>query len=305
MRLALRALLVAVVALVATQSGAAAKTSTPRVVVPESAVFWNLHDGLFAGGRVVERTNNGGRTYRVVLRTRRSVYFLQTVGPRGALVAAYSGETWRTLDGGRTWQRAPSQPTADWLNPRVGLRFHGYTGHDRGGLAMFVTHDGGRTWQRGRTPCESPDIGFHAYADLVTPTSWWVVCVGEGGAGNEDKAIYRTQNGGKTWEGGAAAVRERKRGGVSSYGYPEALAFAPDGWGLLTESRGTLYVSRDGGAHFRAEPHVARPETDFAGGAAAFRGGTGYVLLTNFAGARLIETHDYGRTWNVMRRWRS
>lgn len=304
MRLALRALLVTVVVLVATQSGAAAKTSTTRVRVPALAVFWNLHDGLFAGDRVVERTSNGGRTYRVVLHTRQLIYLLQTLGRRGALVTAYSGKNWRTLDGGRTWQPVPPAPTAYWLNPRIGASFHGDTGDDRGGLALHVTHDGGRTWQRRRTPCDRGDIGFHAFADLVTRASWWVVCVGEGGAGNEDKAIYRTRSGGKTWEAGAATVRDRERGGISSYGYPEGLAFAPDGWGLLTESRGTLYVTRDGGAHFRAEPHVARPETDFAGGAAAFRGGIGYVLLTNFRGARLIETHDFGRTWSVVRRWR-
>jgi putative copper export protein len=32
-------------------------------------------------------------------------------------------------------------------------------------------------------------------------------------------------------------------------------------------------------------------------------GGLGYVLLTNDAGARLIQTHDFGRTWHVVRRW--
>ncbi len=87
------------------------------------------------------------------------------------------------------------------------------------------------------------------------------------------------------------------------YGYPDGLAFAPDGWGLLTESRGTLYVTRDGGTHFHAEPHVAHPEADFAGGAAAFSGGIGYVFLGE-SHPRLLGTHDYGRTWQVVRRWR-
>jgi hypothetical protein len=64
-------------------------------------------------------------------------------------------------------------------------------------------------------------------------------------------------------------------------------------------------VTRDGGTRFRAEPKVARPEVDFAGGAAAFRGGTGYVLLALGPHPRLIETHDFGRTWHVVRRWRS
>jgi photosystem II stability/assembly factor-like uncharacterized protein len=172
---------------------------------------------------------------------------------------------------------------------------------------MFVTHDGGQKWQREHSPCERPDIAFGAAADLVTAKSWWVACVGEGGAGNENKAIYRTRNGGKTWRAGAATVigppSKSEHGGISDYGYPSGLAFVASGWGLLTESRGTLYVTRDGGAQFRAEPKVARPEVDFAGGAAAFPRGVGYVLLTDSPGARLIVTHDFGRTWHVVRRW--
>jgi photosystem II stability/assembly factor-like uncharacterized protein len=171
---------------------------------------------------------------------------------------------------------------------------------------LRVTYDGGHTWQRRPDPCERA-IAFSAAADLVTPRLWWLVCLGEPGAANEDKAIYRTRDGGRTWQSGAATIliaRHREHGGIQEYGYPERLAFAEDGFGLLTESRGTLYVTRDGGVHFHAEPQVARPEIDFAGGAAAFRGGIGYVLLTFSFRGRLIDTSDYGRTWRVVRRWR-
>lgn len=319
MKLALRGLVVAGIAVVAMQTGAAAESSTPLVTVPNSVVFWNAHDGLLAVEQcphpllhpckrnAVELTTDGGRTYRVVLRAQGSLD-LQTVGADGAIAATNGGKTWRTLDGGRTWRRVLSMLTADWLNPRVGVRFRTYTAHDRGKLAMFVTHDGGRTWQRQQLdPCNQTDATNDAFADLVTPEVWWLVCVSTGAAGNEDKAIYSTSDGGRTWQARAATFpvgnRERERGGISSYGYPDGLAFTAGRWGLLLESRGTLYVTRDGGMHFHAEPHISRPETDFAGGAAAFRGGLGYVLLTNFRGARLIETHDFGRRWHVVRRW--
>lgn len=318
MRLALRALLVTVIVGVAMQAGAAARSSTALATRPDSIVFWNAHDGLLAveqcpgsGAQpcqrsVVELTTDGGRTYRVVLRARGSLD-LQTLGPDGALASPVKGESWRTLDGGRTWRRV-SEPTAYWLNPRIGVRFRSYVAHRHAKLALLVTRDGGRTWQRQlRDPCNKTDAANDAFADLVTSQVWWIACVGEGAAGNEDKAIYRSRDAGRTWEAGAATVfaanHEREHGGISSYGYPEGLALAPGGWGLLTESRGTLYVTRDGGMHFRPEPHVARPETDFAGGAAAFDGGVGYVLLANYAGARLIETHDFGRTWTVVKRW--
>jgi photosystem II stability/assembly factor-like uncharacterized protein len=322
-KLALRAGLVVVVAAVAAQPGAAAPAGMRLVTTPDSFLLWNQHDGLLGVGRcdvagdshsgecvsgAVERTSDGGRTYHVVLRTRKPIGYLRTVGARGAIATTYGDDSWLTLDRGRTWRPVASRPTVDWLTSRLGVSFRSYFLGNQGRLALRVTRDGGRTWERQRDPCENA-IAFNAFADLVTPKLWWVACVGQGGAGNEDKAIYRTRDGGKTWEAGAATLLissgTRERGGIQEYGYPEQIAFAPDGFGLLTETRGTLYVTRDGGLHFHAEPHVARPELDFAGGAAVFRGGIGYVLLTHDFRARLVETDDFGRTWHVVRRWRN
>jgi photosystem II stability/assembly factor-like uncharacterized protein len=282
-------------------------------------VFWNTQAGLLAADQcrhpsiapckrgAVELTTDAGRTYRVVFRTP-ALAWLQTVGPDGAIATTVKGERWRTLDGGPTWHRIPSKPVVYWLTAQIGVSFRSYFVHNRGALALRVTRDGGRAWMRRPDPCEK-SIAFSASADLVTPKLWWLVCLGQPGAGNEDKAIYSSRDSGRTWEAGAATLLigrpgTHEHGGIAEYGYPEDVAFAPDGgFGLSTESRGTLYVSRDGGARFRAEPHVSRPEVDFAGGAAAFRGGIGYVLLTDYPGARLIATHDYGRTWHVVRRW--
>lgn len=323
MKLVLRAGLVAVVVAVAAQAGAAASAPARMRLAtsPDSFLLWNQHDGLLGVERcdvahdvkegkcvsgAVERTSDGGRTYHVVLRTRRPIGYLQKVGASGALAITYDHDGWLTLDGGRTWRHVSSGPAVDWLTPQFGVGFKSYTAHNRGQLALRVTRDGGRTWQRRSDPCRKA-VAFNAFADLVTTRLWWVACVGQGGAGNEDKAIFRTRDGGATWQAGAATLLissgTRERGGISEYGYPEQLALAPDGFGLLTESRGTLYVTRDGGAHFVAEPEVARPELDFAGGAAAFRGGIAYVLLTS-ANPRLVETRDFGRTWHVVRRWR-
>ncbi len=317
MKFALRALLVALVAAVVAQA-AAAPARMHLVTAPDSFILWNLHDGLIGTGTcdvafdahggecvggAVERTSDGGRTYHVVLRTRQPVGSLQTVGPYGAIASTYGARSWRTLDAGRTWQRVPSSPHVDWLNARLGIRFRSYFVGRNGRLAMLVTRDGGHTWQRQRDPC-SQAVSFNAIADLVSPKEWWVACLGQGGAGNEEKAIFRTRDGGATWQAGAAALvypKIRAHGGIGMYGYPDGLAFARGGWGLLTEDRGTLYVSRDGGTHFHPKG-VVRPEVDFAGGAAALPGGVGYVLIRS---QRLIETRDYGRTWHVVRRWRS
>ena len=153
---------------------------------------------------VVELTTDGGRTSHVVFRAPATLN-LQTVGSDGAIASTATGKAWRTLNGGRTWQRFHSRFTVDWLDPRVGVRFRSYDVHDHGALAMLVTRDGGITWERSLDPCKR-SVTFRGVADLVTPKLWWVACVGEGAAGNEDKAIFRTRDGGQDL-GGRCSLR--------------------------------------------------------------------------------------------------
>lgn len=320
MRLALRAGLVAVVAAVAVQSGAAAPARTRPITTPLSVVFWSPNDGLLGAGvcrtrkyecghGAVELTTDGGRTYRVVLRTGSPVTQVQTVGPEDA-VAIARGHAWRTLDGGRTWHRWDEHPggsaelaEVSWPTARLGFTtILGAHGH----VFLWFTQDAGRTWQKRRGPCQATGV----LVSFPTPRDGWLACLGEGGAGNEDKAIFRTQDGGRTWRAGAFAEgmnNPRERGGLSLTGYPAGIAFAPNGFGLMWESRGTVYVTRDGGKEWHAKPRLARFDVDFGRGASAFANGTGLVLLSYPGGplTRLVETHDFGQTWHLVRRWRA
>lgn len=317
MKLALRAGLVAVVAAVAAQAGAAAHARALLIANPNAAVFWTPKDGLLGVGRcattnyacgsgAVELTTDGGRTYRIVLRTRRPVESVQTAGSQGAIVDTYGKRVYRTLDRGRTWQPWHLRPGSSFATPQIGLGFRTYGVGNTIRLALLRTSDGGEAWTRIRKPAkcfsEFPEL------DLVTPRLGWVVCGGEPGAGNEEKAVFRTRDGGRTWQAGAVTTHlnhPQVRGGIWMLGYPQGIAFAPNGFGLLWESRGTLFVTRDGGFDWRAKPRFAVPDVDFGRGAAAFDDGTGFVLLGRGGGvpARLIETRDFGRTWHVVRRW--
>lgn len=137
-------------------------------------------------------------------------------------------------------------------------------------------------------------------ASLTQP---WSICVGQPGAGNQAKAVYR----GKKRVAFTPFASHGSYGGISIYGYPSGIAGGYDGFGIIWESRGTLYVTRDGGEHWHALPKVARPEVDFGGWADADVSpqGTAFVLLLNGGAARLrlIETTDAGRTWRVVHRW--
>ncbi len=95
-------------------------------------------------------------------------------------------------------------------------------------------------------------------------------------------------------------------GGIALYGYPQGIAMADDGFGLIWESRGTLYITRDGGSNWHGLPRLARPETDFGQSAAALPHGIGYALLAigDSEHRRLVKTQNGGRNWQVVHRWR-
>jgi photosystem II stability/assembly factor-like uncharacterized protein len=299
----------------ARSTGVPAKRLGP---VPNAIAFFYPRRGLLGTGTCVgttydscrngtiQLTSNGGRSFRVLLRTRRRVVQLQTAGPHGA-IAITDGGVFRTLDGGRSWKRFRQRYEASFATERIGLGFHSYLVHNHLALALLATSDGGQTWRRRASPC-TQTVASGAVIDLVTPSLGWIVCLGQPGAGNEAKAVFRTTDGGQSWSAGASAVTYPRRsvhGGLGGYGYPLGIAFAADGFGILWESRGTLYVTRDRGIHWRAEPKIARPELDFGRGAAAFAGGRGLVLLGRGSSipARLLATDDAGRTWHLVHRW--
>jgi photosystem II stability/assembly factor-like uncharacterized protein len=231
---------------------------------------------------------------------------LQPVGVRGAIASTDGGGVYRTLDRGRSWRRVRLNRTASFATAQIGLSFVSYLTHNHLALALLTTGDGGRGWQKRVSPCRQA-VAFGALIDLVTARLGWLVCLGQPSAGNQEKAVFRTRDGGVTWQPGAADVSYPHRnvhGGISSYGYPAGISFAPDGFGLLWESRGRLYVTDDGGADWQAS-RVARPEIDFGRGGSALPGGTGFVLLGRGGGlpTRLLRTRNRGRTWHTVRSW--
>jgi photosystem II stability/assembly factor-like uncharacterized protein len=289
-------------------------------LVPYAIAFWDSRHGVLGTGTcpattrgacregTIELTSNGGRSFQLVLRTRHPVIGLSTAGPRGAIAQTDGGGSFRTLDRGRSWRPFRLRYGANFVTPRIGLGFRNHMTHNHLALELLATSDGGRTWRRRASPCTQA-IASAALIDLVTPRLGWIVCLGQPGAGNQEKAVFRTTDGGRTWRGGAAVVLfppRTIRGGIESYGYPQGVAFAADGFGILWESRGTLHVTRDGGTNWLAEPKVARPEIDFGRGAAAFPDGRGFALLGRGGGlpARLLTTDDAGRTWRLVHRWR-
>src|SRR5207237_10147402 len=104
-------------------------------------------------------------------------------------------------------------------------------------------------------PCP-PAFAVYAHEVVVAPGGReWALCAGQGSAGSMGKAVYRL--GPRGWRRVAYTpfgTRAGARGGISAYGYPLGLAMSADGFGLIWEARGTLYVTRDGGSSRPGRP---------------------------------------------------
>jgi photosystem II stability/assembly factor-like uncharacterized protein len=281
-------------------------------LAPNAIAFWDRGHGVIGSGfrycnvgrcagGAISLTDDGGGTSRVVLRTRRPVTWVTVAKPRQAWAVA-GGELLHTEDGGRTWAAIAGA----FASPSFADRLHGLAcgGGCPDTHAPVATDDGGRHWHRVIAACAGHAAWRVQGVALVTPTHGWALCVGEGGAGNEGKALSETRNGGRTWTrllgveiGGAS------RGGVSSYGYPLGIAFAANGVGLMWESRGTLYQTRDGGRRWTPLASVARPEVDF-GLSASVVPGRAFALLTRGSSVfRLVATTRGYSGWRTVRVW--
>ena len=244
-----------------------------------------------------------GRHLREVLRLHTTLDSLQTMGPNAAIAEIGEGHHryLRTTDGGLHWSAFRLRYLASFATAKLGFGYATYAVGNQERMALYGTRDGGRRWHRQETPCQ----GVAAIPDQVTARMTWLMCLGEPGAGNEEKALFRTTDGGAHWRPLAHVQMTRPaHGGIQSYGYPVGAAFSAAGFGILWESRGTLYVTRDGGAHWTPKPNVAHPEEDFGFGGAVFPGGRAFLLLAGGRPARLLETMNYGRTWHPIIRWR-
>jgi photosystem II stability/assembly factor-like uncharacterized protein len=271
------------IALAAVLVATASASAAPRVaLVPNAIAFRDARHGLLGTGWLgcnnsafgckpqgtISMTADGGRTWNVVLRTPRPVVSV-TVDTKTDWARFDDGENLASDDRGRTWHRAIGP------NPLA-------------------------------TPCP-PALAQSVNQAVSTPGGRaWALCAGQGAAGSMAKAVYRLSSSGWKRVAYTPLFGRGGYGGIARYGYPLGMTMADDGFGLMWESRGTLYVTRDGGSHWKAMPRVARPEVDFGQSAAVLPRGVAYLIL-GLGGSerrRLLKTSDHGRSWHVVHRWR-
>src|SRR5438552_13667201 len=142
----------------------------------------------------------GGRVAAVVgVPGDRNVYY----------VGAAAGGVWKTMDGGDSWDAvfkdqptasigaiglAPSNPNVVWVGTGEGNPRNDVV-DERG---VFMSPDGGKTWQA----MGLGDVGqiSRIVVDPANPDVVFVAALGHVWAPNPERGVFRTADGGKTWQ---------------------------------------------------------------------------------------------------------
>lgn len=152
-----------------------------------------------------------------------------------------------------------------------------------------------------------------ASVTFVSPDRGWLLCSGQPSAGNQGKAVYTSRDGGHRWhvvaDAGFLSFSRPKTHGLCSCGYAGGISFSATGRGLLWQHRGWSYLTVNGGRDWRSLP-ITSAEIVEGDDGSFVSDALGFLLLHNNRNDRkrtedLMRTNDGGRSWRVVRRWRS
>ena len=171
---------------------------------------------------------------------------------------------------------------------------------------LYVTFNVGGSWRKRSAPCASaqePGIGGEASLATNNGIDLFVMCAGMPGTGEQPKALFASQDGGKKWHEVALArgynYERQHPGGLPENGYLGQFHVNPSGQLWLALERWSVLTSNDGGRTWRQS--LAYPEPDTNGGG---------VTAMAFAGRReawavgdprtIFHTTDGGEHWTYI-----
>jgi photosystem II stability/assembly factor-like uncharacterized protein len=267
-----------------------------------AAVRWHSCDARGRCAFRLETTEDGGTTWTGHVRLRAGGFppvVLSAVPGTPTIWLSAAPVVLRSDDGGRTWRRiGRSFSEISFGDPRTGWAVSP--------TGIAATADGGRGWTQLRSPCRR-GLGVEVHVSLASPARGWVLCAGEPGAGQQLKAVYSTDTGGKRWRLRSSAVVPglgvgRAGRGLPGSGYAHGISFRPGGVGWLWESRGSFLATSDGGRTWHALA-VGEPEIVEAQSAQLLSDRAGLALFRRPNDVALERTTDGGRSWRIVRTW--
>lgn len=289
----------------AAEAGTPATSAAPTEEASEEArgpwhgLTWRLV-GPFRGGRVLAVSGVVGDAH--------TYYF-----------GGVAGGVWKSTDGGLTW-RPMSDKTKD-MSPSVGAIavapsdpnvIYAGTGEAciRGdiiaGNGVYKSIDAGKTWTYTGLK-DSLAIG-RIIVHPRNPDVALVAVLGHPFGPNAERGIFRTLDGGKTWN--KVLFKDENTGGIDlSFDPTNAnVVFAAlwqarrSPWGLDSGGPGSgLYRSADGGSTWKRLSGHGLPEgtTGRIGVAAAYSGNRVWALIENERGG-LFRSDDGGENWTLV-----
>ncbi len=239
--------------------------------------------------------------------------------PKTFYMGVASGGLFRTTDGGANWVpiadgKIPvgsmgSIAVAD-SDPRVvyvGTGSDGVRSNVSTGRGVYKTADGGETWQF---------VGLYNAGQIgavrVHPTNpdiVWVAAMGDAFKKNEERGIFKTSDGGKTWKkvlyvnDGVGAMDVEVQPGNPNVVYAWMSRLERKPWTIISGSKdGGFYRSTDGGETF-TQVRTGLP-ADLIGKAnlavTPAKPDRIYALIEALPGGGFYRSDDSGQSWTLM-----
>lgn len=258
---------------------------------PFTAVVASSAQDVWLIGRRSYVSENGGRRWRSVglpsdvdelVLDGRVAMVIATSCDRGQC----SQVLLRSIDGGQTWQhQALARDTSDALAAR-GRLVVVITG-----TRLLVSDDRGRGFVSQHSACKSVERPLIA---IGPDRTIWELCAGQPSAGSQEKLVFRSGDLGRHWAI-ASTWTSQSPPSPLDVGYAGSLAAPGDATLVLTQARGGLLVSDDGGHRWTtAIPDIN--DADPAPGWLSFPTPTrGYAWIYE---DHIFSTSDGGRTWH-------
>lgn len=206
---------------------------------------------------------------------------------------------YHTTNGGQTWnQAALPKPgdvidALDFATPQTGWL---ELAQQTGGLTvpvLYRTTNGGSTWSPESLPSTAASP-WPAQLDFVNAHLGWLLVNAEPATGSEQKWLYRSENGGKSWTQIASSQAKTLPVG----GYSSSMTFFNATVGYISLARGPLLKTTDGGQHWTAINAVPFDPEAFGplNGLSFTSPATGYTVL----GGVIWRTVDGGTHWDPL-----
>ena len=270
---------------------------------PESTFYNNLRYRLVGPAR-------GGRVTTVTGVPSQPKTFYMGVASGGLFRTTDNGATWTAITDGKVPVASMGCVAVAESNPNIiylGTGSDGVRSNVSTGRGMYKSKDGGDTWQFAGL-YNAGQIG----AVRIHPTNPDIVWVAAGGdifKPNEERGIFKTTDGGKTWRKvlyvsetiGAMDVELRPDNPNVVYAWMSRLERKP--WTIISGSRdGGFYKSTDGGETF-SKIATGLPNELIGKGnlaVAAANPNRVYALIEAKPGGGFYRSDDAGQTWALI-----